>query len=170
MSDLPTPRIEDARPGDLAGVLAILNHYIAVDHCTFDTDPWSEPQKQAWFDGFEDQGPYRLLVARDGERILGYAHSGQWRHKKAYDVTAETTVYLAPSATGLGLGKRLLGGLLEAMSGSGVLRAVAGIAQPNEPSNRLHEALGYRRVGTFERVGRKFGKDWDVTWYQRDIP
>ena len=51
----------------------------------------------------------------------------------------------------------------------GALRAVAGIAQPNEASNRLHRKLGYRAVGTFHRVGRKFNRDWDVTWFERDI-
>ena len=161
--------LEPARPGDLSSLLAILNHYVLHDHCTFDTEPWSPGDKQAWFDGFGTSGPYRLLVARKGERILGYAHSGQWRSKRAYDVTVETTVYLAPEATGQGLGARLLGGLLSSLRGSGALRAVAGVAQPNEASNRLHRSLGYGVVGTFHRVGRKFGRNWDVTWFERDI-
>jgi phosphinothricin acetyltransferase len=161
--------IGPARPGDLPGLLAILNHYVLHDHCTFDTDPWSPGDKQAWFDGFRTAGPYRLLIARREDRVIGYAHSGQWRSKRAYDVTVETTVYLAPDATGQGLGARLLGGLLTSLQGSGALRAVAGIAQPNEASNHLHRKLGYRAVGTFHRVGRKFDRDWDVTWFERDI-
>lgn len=84
-------------------------------------------------------------------------------------MTVETTVYVAPDALGQGLGTALLGGLLERLRGTGALRAVAGIAQPNDASNRLHETLGYRPVGTFHRVGRKFGRDWDVAWYERDI-
>ncbi len=161
--------LEAARPDDLPGLLDILNHYVLNDHCTFDTEPWSRTGKQAWFDGFGPSGPYRLLVARRAGHLLGYAHSGQWRGKRAYDVTVETTVYLAPDATGQGLGLRLLGELLTSLRGTGALRAVAGIAQPNEASNRLHRALGYREVGTFHRVGRKFGRDWDVTWFERDI-
>ncbi|MEE4174326.1 MAG: N-acetyltransferase family protein [Xanthomonadales bacterium] len=165
--------LEPARAGDLPDLLDILNHYVLEDHCTFDTQPWTCEAKQAWFDAFDTTGPYRLLVARqaaslDG-RLLGYAHSGQWRSKRAYDVTVETTVYLAPDARGQGLGARLLGGLLESLRGTGALRAVAGIAQPNEASNRLHLKLGYRTVGTFHRVGRKFDRDWDVTWFERDI-
>ena len=161
--------LEPARPGDLPGLVKILNHYVLNDHCTFDTEPWSVDDKQAWFEGFGASGPYRLLVARRNGRLLGYAHSGQWRSKRAYDVTVETTVYLAPDATGQGLGARLLGELLSALEGTGALRAVAGVAQPNEASNRLHRGLGYRVVGTFHRVGRKCGRDWDVTWFQRDI-
>ncbi len=161
--------LEPARAGDLPGLLDILNHYVLHDHCTFDTEPWTCADKQPWFDGFDQSGRYRLLVARQDQNILGYAHSGQWRGKRAYDVTVETTVYLAPDATGQGLGARLLGELLESLKGTGALRAVAGIAQPNEASNRLHHRLGYRVVGTFHRVGRKFGRDWDVTWFERDI-
>jgi phosphinothricin acetyltransferase len=161
--------LESARPDDLPGLLDILNHYIVNDHCTFDTDPWTCAGKQAWFDGFQATGPYRLLVARGNGRVLGYAHSGQWRGKRAYDVTVETTVYLAPDATGQGLGARLLGELLASLRGTGALRAVAGIAQPNDASNGLHLGLGYRAVGTFHRVGRKFDRDWDVTWFERDI-
>lgn len=139
-----------------------------IDHCTFDTEPWSVKQKQAWFDAFQADNPYRLLVARAGSQLLGYAHSGAWRPKKAYQVTAETTVYLHPDAAGQGLGARLLRELLATLAAAGVERAVAGVAQPNPASDRLHAALGFARVGTFERVGHKFGRHWDVTWWQRD--
>lgn len=162
--------IEPARSGDLAGILRILNHYIEHDHCTFDTQAWSEADKQPWFDSFGARRRHQLLVARDrNDRIAGYAHSGPWRPKRAYDVTVETTVYLAPEAAGQGLGRRLLSTLLERLSGSGARRAVAGVAQPNPASNYLHEALGYSTVGTFHSCGHKFGKSWDVRWFERPL-
>ena len=86
MNASPLSTIEDARPGDLPAVLSILNHYISNDHCTFDTEPWSVAQKQAWFDAFQADNPYRLLVARADGQLLGYAHSGAWRPKKAYQM------------------------------------------------------------------------------------
>ncbi|MEM1411345.1 MAG: N-acetyltransferase family protein [Pseudomonadota bacterium] len=161
--------IEDARPGDLTAILSILNHYILSDHCTFDTEPWTEAQKQSWFEAFTGTGKHRLLVAREDDTVLAYAHSAPWRPKAAYKVTVETTVYVAPGATGRGLGRQLLSTLLEVIRGSGALRAVAGIAQPNDASNALHQTLGYRAVGTFHGVGRKFKRDWDVTWFERNI-
>ena len=124
MNASPLSTIEDARPGDLPAVLSILNHYISNDHCTFDTEPWSVAQKQAWFDAFQADNPYRLLVARADGQLLGYAHSGAWRPKKAYQVTAETTVYLHPDAAGQGLGARLLRELLATLAAAGVERAV----------------------------------------------
>ena len=78
-------------------------------------------------------------------------------------------MYLHPSVHAQGLGTRLLARLLVELEGTGVHRAVAGIAQPNEPSNRLHRKLGFQEVGTYSEVGLKFGNYWDVTWYQRPI-
>jgi phosphinothricin acetyltransferase len=161
------PSIHDAGSNDLPGVLDILNHYVVNNHCTFDTRPWSVEQKQDWFDQFSHEGRHRLLIAKSGELLLGYAHSSRWRPKDAYDITVETTVYIHPEQRSRGLGYRLLQRLLEELEGTGVHSAVAGIAQPNEASNRLHERLGYQKVGTFHRVGLKFDQYWDVTWYQR---
>lgn len=159
--------IQYAGRHDLPGILEILNHYVVNHHCVFDTRPWSAEQKQDWFEQFTREGRYRLLVARSAESLLGYAHSSRWRPKDAYDITVETTVYVHPEEQSRGLGRALMRRLLEELAGSGVHSAVAGIAQPNEASNRLHESLGYNTVGTFQRAGLKFGKYWDVTWFQK---
>lgn len=169
MSQKAALSIETARNSDLPGILDILNHYVREDHCTFDTDPWAPADKADWFRQFRAEGPHRLLVGRAEGKLVGYVHSAAWRPKRAYEVTVETTVYVAPGALGQGVGTALLEHLLDALRGTGALRAVAGIAQPNDASNRLHQALGFRPVGTFHRVGRKFGKDWDVAWFERNI-
>lgn len=163
----PAIVLEHARPGDLPAILDILNHYIRTDHCIFDTEPWTTADKQAWFGQFSGIGPHRLLVARQDECISGYAHSGPWRPKKAYEVTVETTVYVHPDHLGRGFGHKLLGSLLEQLQDCPVHSAVAGIAQPNPASNHLHQALGFREVGTYREVGFKFDRYWDVTWYQK---
>jgi len=41
----------------------------------------------------------------------------------------------------------------------------AGVALPNPASIALHEAIGMRRIGVYERVGYKFGAWHDVAWY-----
>ncbi|HYB81063.1 MAG TPA: hypothetical protein VED43_05305, partial [Mycobacterium sp.] len=51
----------------------------------------------------------------------------------------------------------------------GFRRAFAGIAQPNDASNTLHEAFGFRRVGRYRRVGWKRGAWHDVEWWQLDL-
>ena len=49
-------------------------------------------------------------------------------------------------------------------------RAYAGIGMPNPASVRLHERCGYRRAGYYTEQGRKFGRYWDVAWYERAFP
>lgn len=163
------PVIRHARREDLGAIVDILNHWIANHHATFDTEPWSAEDKQAWFAGFGEHGPHRCLVAeRDGD-ILGYAHSTRFRPKRGYDTTVETTVYLNPDACGKGVGRALLESLLGQLEGLGLHRALAIIAQPNPASNRLHESLGFKHVGTTSEVGMKFGRYWTTWWFERPL-
>jgi len=40
---------------------------------------------------------------------------------------------------------------------------------PNPASLALHERCGFRQVGAFSSVGRKFGRYWDVAWLERPL-
>ncbi|GHE76015.1 phosphinothricin N-acetyltransferase [Streptomyces longispororuber] len=99
-------------------------------------------------------------------RILGYATSSPLRPKPAYATSVEVSVYCAPEAAGRGVGTLLYRRLLAALEGEDVHRAYAGIALPNPASVRLHERFGFRHLGTYREVGRKFGRYWDVAWYE----
>ena len=48
-------------------------------------------------------------------------------------------------------------------------KTFAGIALPNEDSAILHQRLGFKLIGIFQEVGFKFGRYWDVAWYDRDV-
>jgi phosphinothricin acetyltransferase len=109
-------------------------------------------------------------VAREHERVLGYASSTSLRPRAAYAPTVETSVYLDAGSTGRGAGSALLGALMSELETEDVHRACAGIALPNPASVRLHERFGYRHVGTFTEQGRKFGRYWDVAWFERAFP
>jgi phosphinothricin acetyltransferase len=110
-----------------------------------------------------------LLVAADGDEVLGYAKSGTHKDRRAYDVTVETSVYVADGSRGLRVGDALYRELLARLDASGLRLAVAGVAQPNEASERLHLAHGFREVGTFTGAGVKLGRAWDVRWYERPL-
>lgn len=106
---------------------------------------------------------------RPGGTLLGYATSSAFRPKAAYAPSVEVTVYCAPHAAGRGIGTLLYTSLFEALTDEDVHRAYAGITQPNEASTRLHTRFGFRHIGTYTEVGRKFGRYWDVAWYQKDL-
>ncbi|WP_405860623.1 GNAT family N-acetyltransferase [Streptomyces sp. NBC_01515] len=166
------------RPGvesDLDALTDIYNHYVRETPITFDTAPFTPEERRPWLLSHPEDGPYRLKVAVDGtfqgnsQRILGYATSSPYRAKPAYSTSVEVTVYLAPDAGGRGIGTLLYKALFEALADEDVHRAYAGIAQPNEASTRLHERFGFRHIGVHREVGRKFGRYWDVAWYEREL-
>lgn len=166
----PRVRIAPGAIGDLGSIAEIYHHYVRTSPATFEVEPRTEEAWRAWFDGFGERGRHRLLVARDGERVLGYASSSAFRARAAYAPTVETSVYLDAGSTGRGVGSGLLDALLAALETEDVHRACAGIALPNPASVRLHERFGFRHVGTFTEQGRKFERYWNVAWFERAFP
>ncbi|MEQ6027486.1 N-acetyltransferase family protein [Streptomyces salinarius] len=162
------------RPGveeDLKALTDLYNHYVRETPITFDTEPFTPEERRPWLLSHPEDGPHRLRVAAhaDSQEILGYATSGPYRAKPAYTTSVETTVYVAPGAGGRGIGSLLYAALFDALAGEDLHRAYAGIAQPNEASARLHTRFGFRHVGTYREVGRKFGRYWDVAWYEKPL-
>ncbi len=162
--------IRPARVDDVPALTALYNHYIETTPATFDLKPWTiERRRDEWFSRYAETGPYRLFVAQQGERIVGMSYSGPWNPKAAYDTSVETSVYCLDGETGHGLGRALVGALLEALAQERVHRAFALITLPNEPSERLIERMGFSLVGILPEAGRKFGQFWDVAIWQRAI-
>jgi phosphinothricin acetyltransferase len=163
-----TEKIRMAREGDLPALVSIYNHYIANTHITFDTEAFTEESRRLWLDGFSDTGPYRLYVAEMDGQSVGFAYSDRFHPRDGYDPSVLTSIYLDPDFVGKGIGYRLYAHLIEALQAEAdVHRAYAGIALPNPGSIALHERLGFKLAGAFHEVGSKFGKYWDVSWYEK---
>ncbi|MFI6037522.1 GNAT family N-acetyltransferase [Streptomyces sp. NPDC051315] len=161
--------------GDLEALTDLYNHYVRETPITFDTAVFTPEERRPWLLSHPEDGPYRLMVAAENglrgnsQRILGYATSSPYRPKAAYSTSVEVTVYVAPDAGRRGIGTLLYTSLLAALADEDLHRAYAGIAQPNEASVRLHERFGFRHIGTYGEVGRKFGRYWDVAWYEKEL-
>jgi phosphinothricin acetyltransferase len=170
LSPLMTATIRSAVLDDLPALTAIYNHYIVNTTITFDLQPFEPEGRRVWFDDHAPAGRHRLLVAIDADAsVLGYATTSRWRPKAAYDTTVESSVYCRPDAVGRGIGTALYSALFAAVAEEDVHRIVAGISQPNAASVALHLRLGFREVGVFSNVGRKFGRYWDVAWFERPL-
>jgi phosphinothricin acetyltransferase len=159
--------IRVAEEGDLPDLVDLYNHYIRETAITFDTEPYTVAARRPWFAGFGKTGRYRLMVAEQDGRVVGYASSTVFRTKAAYDPSVETSIYLAPDLTGNGLGARLYAALFDALRTEDIHRAYAGITLPNAASIAIHERFGFVYTGTFSEAGRKFGRYWDVAWYEK---
>ena len=155
---------------DLEELTDIYNHYVVNTAITFDLRTFAPAERRGWFDDHRDAGPHRLLVATDARnRCVGYASSSRWRPKPAYDTTVETSVYCHAEALGRGCGTALYAALFAVLASEDVHRAVAGVSLPNPASVSLHERFGFRPVGVFHSVGRKFDRFWDVAWFERPL-
>ena len=160
-------RIRAAEAGDLPRLLEIYNHYVEHTPITFDIEPVSLEARRQWFEGFALDGPHRLLVSESNGAVSGYASSGVFRKKRAYLRSVESSIYLAPDACGKGTGTSLYARLVETLrEEASVHRVLAGVTLPNEASLALHRRLGFERVATFSEVGFKFGRYWDVAWFE----
>jgi 2-haloacid dehalogenase len=170
---LPVTSEVDVRPAvlsDLESLTELYNHYVINTSATFDLTPHSVADRRAWFDHYADTGPHRLLVATRGEVVVGFASSSEFRPRRAYAPSIETTVYLAPDAGGSGIGSLLYQRLFADLREEDVHRAYAVIALPNPASVALHRRFAFRDVGVMNEVGRKFDRWWDVLYLEKPLP
>ena len=161
--------VRPARDDDVPRMTEIYNHYVLTTAITFDLEPFTVEERRSWFQQFATAGARRLLVAEQAGVVLGYAGSHQFRTRRAYDTTIETTIYCAPEATGRGIGTLLYRALFEALEGEDLRVAIAGTTLPNDASVALHERFGFALVGVMHEVGRKFGRYWDVAFYEKRL-
>jgi phosphinothricin acetyltransferase len=159
-----------AVPDDLPALTAIYNHYVVHTAATFDIDPFEGSARQVWFNHYGPTGPHRLLVATQGDELVGYATSSAFRPKPAYDSSIEVTVYLHPRATASGIGTALYSRLFTELRDEPLHRAYAAISLPNPASVALHRKFGFSEVGTLTQAGRKFDQWWDVLYMECVIP
>ena len=153
---------------DYAAICAIYNHYVMNTAISFEEQP--VPVAEMAARGSEiASASFPWLVAESDAGIVGYAYAGKWKGRCAYRYSAEATVYVAPTATGRGIGTLLYRGVFDALRALQMRVVIGGIALPNEASVALHEKMGMRKVAHFEQVGYKFGRWIDVAYYQRSL-
>jgi phosphinothricin acetyltransferase len=161
--------VRDAGDGDLKAIQAIYAHHVLIGVASFeekppDTDEIARRRASVIALGL----PY-LVVERTG-RVSGFAYAGPFRPRPAYRHTVENSVYVAPDAAGHGLGRLLLGVLIERCSAQGYRQMVAVIGDSaNSASIAFHAAMGFRQVGVFSSTGFKFGRWVDTVLMQRSL-
>ena len=93
------------------------------------------------------------LIARWNDKVLGWAALSRVSSRGVYEGVAEVSIYIAEDVAGRGIGRKLLGALVEASEQNGIWTLQAGIFAENAVSIRLHQQAGFRIVGTRERIG-----------------
>jgi phosphinothricin acetyltransferase len=147
--------------------VTILNDTIANSDATFTSELVSVAGLREWFGRFSLTGPHRLLVARRGQRVLGYAASQPYRDHPGFRETVEVSIALDVSCRGQGVGTALYRALFGCLASEPVHVALAGIVLPNDASVALHRKFGFTEVGTFHEYGIKNGRYLSSVWMER---
>ena len=167
----PQPAVRPAVPADAEPVAAIFAHYVTTSVATFEE---VAPTAGQWRQRLADRAAQNLpfVVAEADGSVCGYAYASPWRPKPGYRHTVEDTVYLAPGATGRGVGRMLLAELLARAGQAGARQMVAVIADAgaeSEASVALHRAFGFADAGRLTAVGHKHGRWIDTVLMQRGL-
>jgi L-amino acid N-acyltransferase YncA len=161
--------VRPCRADDLPAVAAIYAHHVLHGLASFEEVPPGEAELARRREEVLGHGlPW--LVAELGGSVAGYAYAAPYRARPAYRFTVEDSVYVAPGLGGRGVGRALLGRLVGLCEAAGRRQMVAVIGDSaNLGSVRLHERLGFRRVGVLEAVGCKHGRWVDSVLMQRAL-
>jgi phosphinothricin acetyltransferase len=161
--------LRDAHEDDMPAVQAIYAHHVIHGTASFELEPPNVAQMlQRRADVCANGLPY-LVAERDSE-VVGYGYATLYRPRPAYRFTVEDSVYVREGMAGLGIGQALLNLIIQRCIEGGRRQMVAVIGNSeNIASIRLHERLGFRKVGVFESVGFKHGRWLDTVLMQREL-
>ena len=156
--------IRPAKITDIDPITEIYNEAILTTTATFDLEPKTLDDRREWFEQHDDRHP--ILVAEVNGKIVGWACLSVWNPRAAYEDTAETSFYVKAEHRGKGIGRELKRAIIEEARSLGYHTLLAGVAEGSDASLHLNKDFGFQVVGTFKEVGRKFGKQLDVTYLQ----
>lgn len=105
------------------------------------------------------------LVAEEDGVVVGFAYAGRHRERAGYRWSVDISVYVDGPWHRRGVGRALYTELLDMLRRQGFVNVFAGITIPNPGSVGLHEQIGMRQIGVYEKVGYKFGEWHDVAWF-----
>ena len=161
--------IRPAELADLPEIQAIYAHHVLQGTGSFEEVPPSVEEMVGRFEASAAHG-WCWLVACDATGVLGYAYYSQYKNRSAYRFTAEDSVYVRDDVRGQGVGKALVGQLIEHATARGFRQMVAVIGDTeNIGSIGLHASLGFARAGQLRAVGWKFGRWLDSVMMQRPL-
>ncbi len=157
-------RTEPMTGAHATAVLAIYQAGIEEGNATFET------RAPGWAVFTAARLPAHRYVATTAGRVAGWVAASAVSGRCVYAGVVEHSVYVHPAARGRGIGRRLLGTLIASTEAAGIWTIQAGIFPENTASLALHQAAGFRVVGTRQRIGRHRGRWRDVVLIERRSP
>jgi L-amino acid N-acyltransferase YncA len=153
--------IEAMRPAHWAEVKEIYEQGIATGNATFELNI---PQ---WPDWDLAHLPFCRMVMIENGEVLAWAALTAVSNRCIYSGVAEVSVYVAAKWRGRGMGKKILQELILESERNNYWTLQAGIFPENKQSIKIHEQLGFRVIGTRERIGLMNGRWRDTVLLER---
>ncbi|MCT9809489.1 GNAT family N-acetyltransferase [Acidovorax sp. Be4] len=164
------PNIRPSTVADIPAITAIYRHHVLHGTGTFEVDPPSEQDMLARRADVLARGlPYLVAEGEDGQ-ILGFTYANWFKPRPAYRFSAEDSIYIADSARGQGLGRKLLDALSQQAEAAGVRKLLAVIGDSaNAGSIGVHRAAGFTEIGVMRSVGWKFDRWLDIVLMEKSL-
>jgi L-amino acid N-acyltransferase len=156
--------IRPAEPADLAGIRAIYNYYVEHSTCTYQLEPETHAEREAWLAAHGPAHP--VLVAELAGDIVGWGALSPYHSRCGYRLTVEDSVYVRHDRHRRGIGRSLLAELIEQARVLGHHTVIAGVSADQPASLALHQQFGFIQVARLREVGYKFGRWLDVIYLQ----
>lgn len=167
-------KVRTAGISDAQEILEIYAPYVRKTAITFEYEVPALAELERRIKHTLARYPY-IVAEKDGE-ILGYAYTGVFKERAAYDWAAEVSIYVKEDRHGLGIGSRLYAVLEEISRAQHILNLNACIAYSDtedayltKDSVKFHSRMGYHLVGTFHQCGYKFGRWFDMVWMEKAL-
>jgi L-amino acid N-acyltransferase YncA len=146
---------------DWASVANIYKEGIQTGNATFQQDI---PTYEEW-----DKGHLKScrIVAILNTQIVGWAALSPVSGRCVYAGVAEVSVYISEKHRGKKIGALLLNNLVVESEKENLWTLQAGIFTENTPSIKLHEQLGFRKIGHLEKIGKLNGLWRDTLLFER---
>jgi phosphinothricin acetyltransferase len=159
--------IRRATESDLSAINAIYNHYVLHSTCTYQEEPETLNNRKRWLEYHTEKFP-AVVIEQNGE-VIGWGSLSPFHSRSAFRFTVENSVYIHPEHHRCGLGRMILGHLIEQAGVLGYRTVIAAISAEQAASVKLHESLGFEKTGHLHQVGFKFNQWLDVVYYQLRI-
>jgi phosphinothricin acetyltransferase len=156
-----------ATPADAAQIAAIYRPFCEDLAVSFETV--APPAAEIAHRIERTTATFPWLVDVTGDTVNGYAYATSHRGRPAYRWAVETSIYLAEPSRKQGRARSLYAELFNRLREQGLYKAYAGITVPNPDSQGFHEALGFKLVGIYRKIGFKLGAWRDVGWWELDL-
>ena len=172
-ADTPAPArilIRTSRDGDVEAMLAIYRRHVRRG-IEDSVDDAGTPEPDDLRDRRKNLRSHRLphLVATLNGEVVGYAYVVLFRKRPAYRFAVKHSIYIHHDHQGRGIGRLLLGELVDACAASGFRQMIGYIDADNAASLALHDKFGFARVGLLPGVAYRYGKWCDTVMVQRSL-